>query len=170
MEPWSGKSVLVVDDSDMIRACLKHLYEEVGIVVVGEAANGEEAIEMAEEISPELISLDLKMPVMCGEEAYSILKKSPGLSFIIVSGIDAAGRGDVVNALNEWLDTRGLETIALDSLTDEEHERPYYWRFWRQLPARGRIGIFFGGWYVGNRNMKVDGTNCFEARSVYFCA
>jgi polyphosphate:AMP phosphotransferase len=43
---------------------------------------------------------------------------------------------------------RGLETIALDSLTDEERERPYYWRFWRQLPARGRIGIFFGGWYV----------------------
>ena len=67
---------------------------------------------------------------------------------IIISGVDAAGRGDVVNALNEWLDTRGLETIALDSLTDEERERPDYWRFWRQLPARGRISIFFGGWYV----------------------
>jgi len=67
---------------------------------------------------------------------------------IIISGMDAAGRGDVVNALNEWLDTRGLQTISLELLTDEEKERPYYWRFWRHLPERGRIAIFFGGWYV----------------------
>jgi len=81
-------------------------------------------------------------------QAQFTLSKTNMPVIIIVSGIDGAGRGDVVNALNEWLDTRGLETIALDSLTDEEGERPYYWRFWRQLPARGRIGIFFGGWYV----------------------
>jgi len=81
-------------------------------------------------------------------QAQFALSKTDMPVIIIVSGIDGAGRGDVVNALNEWLDTRGLETIALDSLTDEERERPYYWRFWRQLPARGRIGIFFGGWYV----------------------
>lgn len=67
---------------------------------------------------------------------------------IIVSGIDAAGRGEVVNALNEWLDPRGLETFSLDGLTDEERERPHYWRFWRRLPNRGRIGVYFGGWYV----------------------
>jgi polyphosphate:AMP phosphotransferase len=81
-------------------------------------------------------------------QAQFALSKTNMPVIIIVSGIDGAGRGEVVNALNEWLDTRGLETIALDSLTDEERERPYYWRFWRQLPARGRIGIFFGGWYV----------------------
>lgn len=76
------------------------------------------------------------------------LSKTNTPVIIIVSGVDAAGRGDVVNALNEWLDPRGLETVSLESLTDEERERPYYWRFWRRLPARGRIGIFFGGWYV----------------------
>jgi len=81
-------------------------------------------------------------------QAQFALSKTNTSVIIIVSGIDVAGRGEVVNALNEWLDTRGLETIALDSLTDEERERPYYWRFWRQLPARGRIGIFLGGWYV----------------------
>jgi polyphosphate:AMP phosphotransferase len=81
-------------------------------------------------------------------QAQFALSKTNTSVIIIVSGIDGAGRGEVVNALNEWLDTRGLETIALDSLTDEERERPYYWRFWRQLPARGRIGIFLGGWYV----------------------
>ncbi len=81
-------------------------------------------------------------------QAQLALSKTNTPVIIIISGIDVAGRGDVVNVLNEWLDTRGLETIALDSLTDEESERPYYWRFWRHLPARGRIGIFFGGWYV----------------------
>ncbi len=81
-------------------------------------------------------------------QAQFALSKTNTPVIIIISGIDGAGRGDVVNTLNEWLDTRGLETIALDSLTDEERERPYYWRFWRQLPARGRIGVFFGGWYV----------------------
>ncbi|EDN71087.1 Protein of unknown function DUF344 [Beggiatoa sp. PS] len=81
-------------------------------------------------------------------QAQFALSKTNTPVIIIISGIDVAGRGNVVNALNEWLDTRGLKTIALDSLTDEERERPYYWRFWRQLPAQGRIGIFFGGWYV----------------------
>jgi polyphosphate:AMP phosphotransferase len=66
---------------------------------------------------------------------------------ILVSGVNAAGRGEVVNALNEWLDTRGVEVFSFDSLTDEEAERPNYWRFWRVLPARGRIGILFGAWY-----------------------
>ena len=122
MEPWSGKSVLVVDDSDMIRACLKHLYEEVGMVVVGEAANGEEAIEMAEEISPELISLDLKMPVMCGEEAYSILKKSPGLSFIIVSGIGTVQKStsQYATLINQEAFVSKLPTIAVLRQTLEE--------------------------------------------------
>ena len=67
---------------------------------------------------------------------------------IIISGVDAAGRGDVVNALSEWLDTRGLQTISFEAASDEETERPPYWRYWMSLPARGRIGVYFGAWYV----------------------
>lgn len=67
---------------------------------------------------------------------------------IIISGVDAAGRGDVVNALNEWLDTRGLQTVSFEAATDEEAERPPYWRYWMSLPGRGRIGVYFGAWYV----------------------
>ncbi len=81
-------------------------------------------------------------------QAQFALSKSNIPVVIIISGLDGTGRGEVVNALNEWLDTRGLETIAINSLTDEEKERPYYWRYWRRLPERGRISIFFGGWYV----------------------
>lgn len=81
-------------------------------------------------------------------QAQFALSQTKTPVMIIISGIDGAGRGDVVNALNEWMDPRGLETIAIEAPTDEERARPHFWRYWRQLPARGRIGIFFGGWYV----------------------
>jgi polyphosphate:AMP phosphotransferase len=67
---------------------------------------------------------------------------------IIVSGVEGAGKGEVVNRLNEWLDTRGIETHAFWDETEEEQQRPRYWRFWRCLPARGTIGIMFGSWYT----------------------
>jgi len=76
------------------------------------------------------------------------LSKTKRPVVILITGVDGAGRGDVVNALNEWLDPRGLETISFERLTDEERERPEFWRYWRRLPERGRIGVFFGGWYV----------------------
>ncbi|HTX64355.1 MAG TPA: polyphosphate:AMP phosphotransferase [Opitutaceae bacterium] len=66
---------------------------------------------------------------------------------VIVSGADGAGKGEVVHRLNEWLDPRGVETHAFWEKSDEESERPPYWRFWRAMPGRGRIGIFFGSWY-----------------------
>lgn len=66
---------------------------------------------------------------------------------VLVSGVEAAGKGEVVNRLNEWLDTRGVQTFAFWDESDEERERPRYWRFWRSMPARGEISILFGGWY-----------------------
>ena len=60
---------------------------------------------------------------------------------IRIGGMDGAGKGETVNQLNEWLDTRLLLTRAFDhQSSDEERERPLYWRYWRELPARGRIG------------------------------
>ncbi|EIC20222.1 polyphosphate:AMP phosphotransferase [Thiorhodovibrio frisius] len=67
---------------------------------------------------------------------------------VVVAGVEAAGKGEVVNRLNEWLDTRGLQTFAYWDLSDEERERPRYWRFWRNLPPRGEIALLFGGWYL----------------------
>ena len=66
---------------------------------------------------------------------------------VIVSGVEGAGKGGVVNRLNEWLDTRGVQNFAFWDETDEERQRPRYWRFWRTLPQRGEMSILFGGWY-----------------------
>lgn len=67
---------------------------------------------------------------------------------VIISGVEGAGKSEVVNRLDEWLDARGVETSAFWDESDEERERPEYWRYWRAMPARGRVGIFFGSWYT----------------------
>jgi len=67
---------------------------------------------------------------------------------VVVAGAEGAGKGETVNLLLNWLDARGVEIHALGKPSEEERERPEYFRFWRLLPGRGHIGIFFGSWYT----------------------
>ncbi len=76
------------------------------------------------------------------------LRETPIAVLVIVAGVVGAGRSQVVNRLNEWLDARGVQTHGFWEETDEERERPEYWRFWRRLPPRGTVGIMFGSWYT----------------------
>ncbi len=76
---------------------------------------------------------------------------------VLIAGVDGAGKGEVVNRLNEWLDTRGVQTFAFWDETDEERQRPRYWRFWRTLPARGNMAILFGGWYLAPIEQRMLG-------------
>jgi AMP-polyphosphate phosphotransferase len=76
---------------------------------------------------------------------------------VLVAGMDGAGKGEAVHHLNEWLDPRGIDTHTFWNPSGEEEERPYYWRFWRTLPARGRIGIYYGGWYNDLLSARIRG-------------
>jgi polyphosphate:AMP phosphotransferase len=67
---------------------------------------------------------------------------------VIVSGVETAGKSQVVKRLNEWLDARSVQAVAFWDESDEERERPRQWRFWRQLPAKGTTAILFGSWYT----------------------
>ena len=67
---------------------------------------------------------------------------------VILTGVGASGKSETVDLLLEWLDARGIETHAMQKPSDEERKRPPMWRFWRELPPRGRMGIFFGAWYA----------------------
>ncbi len=67
---------------------------------------------------------------------------------VVISGPEIAGKGELINRLHAWLDPRGLEVNAFGLPSDEERERPPWWRFWRALPPRGKIGIFLGSWYT----------------------
>ncbi len=66
---------------------------------------------------------------------------------IMFGGVDGGGKGETVNVLNEWMDPRWLFTHAYTSPNEEELARPQYWRFWRDLPPRGQIGLFLSAWY-----------------------
>ncbi|MBL6750947.1 MAG: polyphosphate:AMP phosphotransferase [Nevskia sp.] len=81
-------------------------------------------------------------------EAQRALRDAKFPVIVIVSGVESAGKSEVVNRLNAWLDTRGVQTVAFWDESDEERERPAYWRFSRRLPPRGSIGILFGSWYT----------------------
>lgn len=80
-------------------------------------------------------------------QAQFALKQTRSPVIVIISGVDGAGKARVVHRLHEWLDPRGVSTLAFDDPSDEERERPYSWRFWRALPPRGRIAIHYGSWY-----------------------
>jgi len=82
-----AKTVLIVDDNEIIRRGLRELFTaEPDFDVCGEAENGREAIEKAQELHPDLIVLDLSMPVMNGIDAARVLRKlMPTLPLIIFS-------------------------------------------------------------------------------------
>jgi polyphosphate:AMP phosphotransferase len=63
------------------------------------------------------------------------------------AGVRGAGKGTSVNLLNKWMDARWIVTHAYTEPSDEEAERPTFWRFWRHMPPRGQIGIHLSGRY-----------------------
>ena len=68
--------VLLVDDSAIMRSMVRRLFEsQPDFEVSGEAENGQEAIEKATNLKPDLIILDLAMPVMTGLDAAPVLRK-----------------------------------------------------------------------------------------------
>jgi DNA-binding NarL/FixJ family response regulator len=78
------KKVLIVDDHPSIRFLLRSLIETNEFTVCGEATDGVEAIQKADELRPDLILLDFSMPRMNGGEAAPILKKRlPGTPIIL---------------------------------------------------------------------------------------
>lgn len=54
---------------------------------------------------------------------------------------------DSANLLNTWMDPRWIRARAFDTPSDEERERPLFWRSLRSLPAAGTFGLYLGGWY-----------------------
>jgi AMP-polyphosphate phosphotransferase len=87
---------------------------------------------------------------------YDLLAAKKFPLIILISGVDGAGKGETVNLLNEWMDPRHIQAHALGPPTEEESERAPFWRFWKNLPPKGKTGIFFTSWYTDPILMRVD--------------
>lgn len=87
----SGQRVLIVDDSPIMRQMLVKIFTDEGFAVVGEAADGNEAVVKFEELRPDLTTLDIVMPKMRGIEALEqIMAKYPEARIIMASSVSDA--------------------------------------------------------------------------------
>jgi polyphosphate:AMP phosphotransferase len=80
-------------------------------------------------------------------EVQRALAGSDRAVVVLIGGAEGAGKEEIVSLLLEWMDARGIETHAMWEDTDEERERPRFWRYWRALPPKGKMAILFGSWY-----------------------
>ncbi len=101
-----GKKVLIVDDSAYMRSVIKTALVKEGYEIVGEAGDGETAIDLAIELSPDLITLDNILPDMMGLEILKVLQEEKVTSKVIM--VSAVGQQTMVN--------KGIELGALDYL------------------------------------------------------
>ncbi len=93
-------TVLVVDDSALIRKMLIKLLNDNGYQVIGEATNGEEVVELYKELEPDIVTLDITMPVMDGVTALKKIKEYDPEAMVAM--ISAAGQKDkLMDALRE---------------------------------------------------------------------
>jgi CheY-like chemotaxis protein len=117
----TGKTVLVVDDNAAIRKMLATAFLSDGFKKCEEADNGKECIELARQIKPDLIVLDLSMPVMNGLEAATELRKLfPNLPLILFTLNDTsflekqASRAGINLVLSK--------SVKLSTLINEAHK------------------------------------------------
>jgi len=83
-----AKSVLIVDDAAFMRMLLKDIISKGGYEVVGEAANGVDAVEKYKELKPDVVTMDITMPEMNGIEAIKKIKEiDPNAKIIVCSAM-----------------------------------------------------------------------------------
>ncbi|HTE20875.1 MAG TPA: polyphosphate:AMP phosphotransferase, partial [Armatimonadota bacterium] len=66
---------------------------------------------------------------------------------VVLEGPDAAGKGGAIRRMTAAMDARHYRVITVSAPTQEEHAQHYLWRFWRNVPRRGRITIYDRSWY-----------------------
>jgi len=96
------------------------------------------------------------------EAQYELKQQSRFPVIVLINGIEGAGKGETVKLLNEWMDPRMIDVLTFDQQTDEELARPPAWRYWRALPPKGRMGVFF--WQLVQPDAAGAGARAVQGR------
>jgi CheY-like chemotaxis protein len=100
--------VLITDDDSDIRGILRTKLESLGYRVQ-EAENGQDAIDKIKQDRPDLVVMDVRMPVMSGTEAIGRIKEDPSLKDIKVVFLSNFGEEEEINA---WIDQKYAKEIG----------------------------------------------------------
>lgn len=115
----------------------------------------------AAEVGRKLSKRDYKqqVPLLRSQllELQQQLREAPFPVIVLFAGVDTAGKGESVNLLNAWMDPRWIVTRGYTDPSSDELERPRLWRYWRDLPPRGRIALFQSAWYSSPVRHRVAG-------------
>ena len=76
---------------------------------------------------------------------------------VLIAGDDREGTNAVIDLFAEWMDTRYIETRFYGQATEEEIQRPRFWRYWIGLPHRGQIAVHLGAWALSAIADRVTG-------------
>jgi polyphosphate:AMP phosphotransferase len=103
---------------------------------LGHKLKKKEYQELVPPLRAELVTLQYRLR----ESGFSVV--------VALEGDDQIGVRQSLNVANQWLDPRflGIESYGLTSGLQAEDEYPHYWRYWRQMPPRGRIAIMSNAW------------------------
>ena len=113
------KSVLIVDDSRTSRRFLSDILERAGYKIVGEAINGQEGFDQYVKLHPDIVTMDITMPVMDGIDALKLIKRNNPDAKVVM--ITAAGQKEkMMEALKigavEFVSKPFIEEAVLDAL------------------------------------------------------
>jgi CheY-like chemotaxis protein len=98
-----SKTVLIVEDYDDVRAMMKFLVRRFGYEVI-EARDGYEAVAQAKQYHPDLILMDLAMPLLDGITATMLIRKSSGCENVPIVALSAYGDVNYDRAINAGCD------------------------------------------------------------------
>ena len=90
---------LIVDDDAIVRALIARIVRRSGIIVAGQAGDGQDALRQAAQLRPDVILLDLGMPIMSGEEALPMLRRQFPYAHILVLSATQQEASDQVTSL-----------------------------------------------------------------------
>lgn len=112
-----AKKVLIVDDSRTSRRVLADVLTRMGLEVIGEAANGEDGFLKYKELRPDIVTMDITMPVMNGLESLLLIKHEDENAKVVM--ITAAGqKNNLMQAVKA-----GAEEFLTKPLEEEEIKR-----------------------------------------------
>ncbi|MGD0197044.1 MAG: chemotaxis-specific protein-glutamate methyltransferase CheB [Solirubrobacteraceae bacterium] len=123
MATLAATRVVIADDSALMRSVLSSALRESGIEVVGQAADGDEALALCESLAPDVLSLDLAMP---GRDGVSVLQelrsRSLPIPVVVVSAFSAAAGARAVDALAEGAFELVAKPTSRGELDDFTHQ------------------------------------------------